>query len=418
MVDKMDSSISFSDTDVRKDPENYGATEVSGYSAKISHDKEGRGALDIAEDELGYDGEGEKPEEYSEKVEKELGGFLEKLAGMGHTSCFYQANKGVNLEVPRHTTMFLCQFDHPKYLQQSQRYTEAEEFISEFEGDERVEELYMDAKKLYQDMISVEGEKIRKEDARYVLPLGTSAKHIHANLNFVSLANMFRELEGEGSKVPGISEEAVEEILEELGEEETALFNREMMDEYNSTGKGYPVTNMFRDTNRALEEMGSPEETVRPFSKKVDVQEPGYRDSFMNLSNFGPEDSEVKGFLTSMSLSAWHQFMRNDTVKQSVQSVYDAADEGEIVIPPSIDGSEYEEEFEELCGRSLELYGELLDEEGEKAVELVPHALSIDVAFSLDYFNLRNGFMKDRNNSSAQWEIREIAQEVDRRVGD
>ncbi|MFB6217314.1 MAG: FAD-dependent thymidylate synthase, partial [Candidatus Aenigmatarchaeota archaeon] len=120
----------------------YGTPEISVYSAKISHDSKGRSPKEIWESEM---------EEYSEdELEERQSGFLNKLARAGHMSVFYQANVGLNLEVPRHTTMFLCQFPHSKYLQQSQRYTEASEFISELDD---AEELYSKQAQLYEDMI-------------------------------------------------------------------------------------------------------------------------------------------------------------------------------------------------------------------------------------------------------------------------
>ena len=407
--------IDFSDIDVEVDPLGYGSAEIDGYSAKISHDKQGRSALEIARDELGYDGEIEKPENYDEKVRDKLGGFLENLAELGHTSCFYQHDRGVNLEVPRHTTMFLCQFDHPKNLQQSQRYTEAKEFMPHFSENQDINSYYRDAKELYQEMISDDGDKIRKEDARYVLPLGTAAKHIHHSLNLVTLANIYREMDREDARIPSMTEKAVKQTLEALEEEEPAVYSERMVEKFREGSAGFPVTQMFADTNKALEELGTPE-GVEYFRKEVSTD--NYRDSFLNLSNVSPGERKVEGFLTSMSLSAWHQFMRHDTMKQSVQSVYDAAKQGRIVVPPSIQGSEYEEEFEKLCEGGLALYDMFSDVYGDDMIELVPHALEIDVAFSLDHYNMNGGFMEDRDSSSAQWEIRDIAQEIDSMVGD
>lgn len=413
----MGNHINFSELKVETDPENYGTTEISAYSAKISHDKRGRSALEIAADELGFNGREDIDEQYQEKLEEKVGDFLEKLAKAGHTSTFYQSNEGLNYQVPRHTTMFLCQFDYPKYLQQSQRYTKAEEFITELEDNKDVKEIYERAHRFYNKMISDEGTKIRKEDARYILPLGTAAKHIHQNLNFVSLANIYREIEKEDSRIPSISKKAVDEGLKALNHEEPVVFNKKLIDIYNENDKGYTVTNMFSETNKAIENLINGEKNkVLSFCADVDFQSNEYKESFLNLSNYGQMNPSVTGFLTSMSLSAWHQFMRNDAVKQSVQSIYDAAEKGEMFVPESIVESEYIKEFEKLFDDSMNLYSKLREDEGDDAIELVPHALGIDVAFSIDYFNFKRGFIADRKHGGAQWEIREIAKQVDQKI--
>ncbi|MFP4150812.1 MAG: FAD-dependent thymidylate synthase [Candidatus Aenigmatarchaeota archaeon] len=396
-------------SEIPQDPENpeWGATEASVYPAKISHDQEGRSAKDIWEVE--------KEDMDPKKLEQEQRGFLERLAGMGHTSCFYQANVGLNYEIPRHTTMFLCQFDYPKYLQQSQRYTEADDFTTKYD---RGKELFENQMDFYKQM--VDG-GIEKEDARYVLPLATSAKHIHQNTNFVGLANVFRVLESEESKVPSVSSGVMDDTLEKLKDREPILFDRKLIDIYNETGNGYPVANMFSEGNEWVDETLNfldGFEEVRPFEKDVDLnlfrrakKLDDQATTFLNLSN---NTEEVEGYVSKMSLSAWHQFMRNDTVKQSVESIYDAAERSEIVIPESIEESNYTEDYLDLCGESLKIYEGLSRRYGkDEALEVLPHGMNIGVAFSLDGFNLTKGFMEDRNNEAAQWEIREIARELD-----
>ncbi len=415
----MEEEIKFSDVEVEADPQGYGATEINAYSAKISHEQLDKSALELVREDLGYDGKEEKDEEYQELLDEKVGDFLRKWLKGGHTSIYYQSNKGLNYKVPRQTTMFMCQFDYSKYLQQSLRYTEADDFISAFEGDERVEELYERSKELYNKMISDDEEDIKKEDARFVLPLGTAAKHIHQNLNFISLANIYREINKESSRIPDITKEAIDKGLEALEEQEPIMFNRKNIEIYNDhNDKGYTVTNMFSETNQALKDIkNNGNGAVTTFCVDIeDLENSEYKESFLNLGNYGVMKPSVKGFLTSMSLATWHQFMRNDAVKQSVESVYDAAERGDIVVPPEIQISKYLEDFEELCERSLDVYEELREEAGDNAIEVVPHALSLDVAFTVDYYNFDRGFIQDRKHKGAQWEIREIAQEVDETI--
>lgn len=391
----------------------YSATEVSVYSTKISHDKEGRSAKEIWQAEKG---------EYEEnELRGENRNFLDKLGNLGHSSAFYQANVGINYEIPRSLTMFFCQFDFSKYLQQSLRYTPAKFFISSLADSEEVRELYTDQMDLYREMVD---EGIRKEDGRYVLPLATAAKHLHENTNLVDLANHYRVLESENSKLPPFTEEILDGALEMLGGEEPNLFRKELIDIYNRNEKHWPVANIFSKENRwvnqALNQLDS-DETVSEFHQPIDQElieksRGKFSDealSFLNLSNLMGSTEEVEGYVSSMSLAAWHQFMRQDTTKQSVESVYDAASRGNIVVPPSIQGSGQERDYRDLCQRALETYEERGREEGEeKAVEVLPHGLELGIAFSVDGFNAMKGFLPDRTDEAAQWEIRRIAKEV------
>lgn len=380
----------------------YSTSEISVYSSKISHDTAGRSPKEIWESER---------EEYEEdELKGRQSGFLNKLARAGHMSVFYQSNVGLNLEVPRHTTMFLCQFPHSKYLQQSQRYTEASEFISDMD---EAEELYSKQAELYEDMIE---DGISKEDARYILPLGTAATHIHQNTNLTGLSNMYRVIQSDTSDVPGITSNSVDMVFSKLSEEEPVLFDRDLMETLNENTPGYPVANMFSEGNeyvdRLIEEKSDENSTVR-FSTDIDEDllenSSDEARSFLNLTS---DMEEVKGYFTSMSLSAWHQFMRNDTVKRSVESVYDAAGRREVIVPPEIEESDYENTFRDLFDESMDMYEGLRNDKGTDAIEVVPHALGIGVASSFDWFNKRGGFVDDRSSKSAQWEIRDIARTV------
>lgn len=393
------------------DDSEWGVTEATVYHAMISHDPEGRPPFEIWKSDRKSMEDGE--------LEKKKRGFLDKVLGeSGHTSCGYQANVGLFFKVPRHTTMFLCSFDHSKYLQQSMRYTKAERFISEIDKKE-AKELFEKQNRLYNKMID---DGIAREDARFVLPLA-SASNIHQNTNFVGLANIFRVISSEHSKVPESSRKIIEKGLEELKSEEPELFRRELIRKYNHIGKGYPIANLFSDSNRWVNkirgELGS--EKVTSFDIDIDsdlVGESRERNdqafSFLNLSN---EVDKVSGYLTKMSLSAWHQFMRQDTVKQSIESIYNAAERGDIITPHTVSESSYEENYLDLCHESIDFYRKLkLEIDEEKAIEVIPNALSVHVAFSLDGYNTISGFMHDRIQKDSQWEIRKIAKRLKDRI--
>lgn len=385
----------------------WGATEATVYHTMISHDSKGRHPSKIWES----DRKKMKPSELQNKNRL----FLEKVIGeYGHTSCGYQTNIGLVYEIPRHTTMFLCSFDYSKYLQQSLRYTKAGSFTSSLRTEE-VKEIFNKQNNLYNKMID---DSIKKEDARYVLPLA-STSHIHQNTNFISLANIFRVLTSEYSKIPELSKQIIEKALKKLNQKEPDLFRRELIDQYNLIEKGYPIANIFSNSNKWVDEikdkLGSAK--VVSFKKEIDkklVEESkNLNDQAFTFLNLSSQAKRVEGYITKMSLSAWHQFMRQDTVKQSVESIYDAVERGEIIVPDMIKESNYEEAYLDLCQETLEFYEKEKSRVGEeKAIEIVPHALSVYVAFSPDGYNILSGFMHDRIQEKAQWEIRSIAKEV------
>ncbi len=384
---------------------NWGPKESVIYNTRISGDPKGRSALDIWKDKKGSDG-----------LEKEENDFLMFLAERGHISAFYRANVGITYELPRHSTLFLCSFDHPKYMQQSQRYTKAKSFISYTDSSE-VKDIFSKQSQLYREMI--QNKSVPKEDARYILPLGTAATHIHQNTNLAGLMNIYRVIGSENAQIPQITVDAFRSAVKKLGDTSPALFNEEIMDALVKADKGYPVANMFSKKNIWVDEVlenHDKEDAVSSFEYSVSDELKEKADefndealSFLNLTN---NTERVEGYITSMSISAWHQFMRNDTVKNSVESVYSAAERGEMILPPSIRGSRFEEEYIDLFNESLDLYRKIKGQNKRKALEVLPHALGIGVAFSLDGFNTTKGFLPDRTQDAAQWEIRNIARKI------
>ena len=390
----------------------WGVKEATVYNTRISGDPDGRSATDIWKQKR----EDMSKEDLREDEEK----FLGFLSERGHISAFYQSNVGLVYEVPRSTTLFLCSFDFPKYLQQSQRYTKARDFIS-YSRSQEVEEIFKKQSELYNNMIENE---IPKEDARYILPLGTAAEHIHQNTNLAGLMNIHRVIKSESSLLPKITEDIFYKSVEKLEEKDPELFNEKIMDGLIEADKGYPVANMFSDENRWVNEVLDDYDLDKPVGEfrytvdeRLKQRAEDFQDEALTFLNLGDSLEEVKGYITSMSISAWHQFMRNDTVKNSIESVYDAAERGEMIVPPSIEKSNYEENYIDLFKESMELYRKRGGSENKgEAVELVPHGLDLGIAFSLDGFNLIKGFLPDRTQEAAQWEIRDIARHIEKGI--
>lgn len=390
----------------------WGATESTAYSSKISPDRKGRSPTEIWL--------AEKEEHEERKRREKTREFLKRLAKRGHTSCFYQVNVGLNYEIPRHSTMFFCSFDHSKYLQQSQRYTKAKEFITMDNKD--LKEIFEKQRSLYKDMID---SGIKKEDARYILPLGVAAKHLHQNTNFINLANILRVIESENSLVPSLTEEIFEDCLNSLEELQPDLFNRELLELYNKNKKGYPVANMFSKGNIAIKKLTNKlyKETDVVKSFEIDLDERilekalKMNDEALSFLNLSSNLEKIRGYFAPMSLSAWHQFMRNDTVKNSVESVYEAIERSKFVVPPDIKKSNFEERFIDIFHDSIEAYNKSNGKYGaNNALSVIPHALEINVAFNLDNFNIISGFLLDRAQKAAQWEIRGIAERIEEKI--
>lgn len=403
----VDSKVEVSELPYSPKNSEWGATEATVYHAMISHDSEGRASMEIWESD--------KKEMEPREIQRKKREFLEKVIGeFGHTSCGYQANLGLSFEIPRHTTLFLCSFDHSKYLQQSMRYTKSEKFIPDLKSGE-AREIINKQNNLYNEMIK---DGVTREDARYILPLA-SASHIHQNTNFIGIANIFRVLSSKNSKIPRSSEKIIRKGLDKLNLEEPDLFNKELIDKYNLFEKGYPVANIFSEPNKWINEIKVRLKSgkVDNFSREIDLElieeSKSLNDqafTFLNLSN---QAKKIEGYITKISLSAWHQFIRQDTVKQSVESLYDAVEREELIVPKTIKDSGYEENYLDLSRESLDFYESKISELGEeKAIEIIPHGLSLYVAFNLDGYNMLSGFMHDRTQKEAQWEIREVAKDL------
>ncbi|MFP4045944.1 MAG: FAD-dependent thymidylate synthase [Candidatus Aenigmatarchaeota archaeon] len=402
--------VSVAELPANPEHDDWGATEATVYNTRISGDPEGKSSLGIwkaAKEEM-------SPDELKENERKFI---KDTLAKQGHISAFYQADIGLNYEIPRSATLYFCSFDHPKYLQQSQRYTEAKDFISPNVSD-GVNELFAKQSKLYNEMIDTD---IPKEDARYILPLGTAATHLHQKTNLAGLMNIHRNLKSENTEIPDVVEDVFYEAINELNKKDPLLFNEENMDLLIESGKGYPVANMFCEENKWVSEVlddYNVEDIVETFSYSIDQElkdeSRNLNDEAMSFVNLSNDPERVDGYVTSMSLSAWHQFMRNDTVKNAVESLYDAAEKGRKIVPSTVEKSSFEEEFVDLVGESMELYHNRKKKVGKaNAAEVIPHCLDLGIVFSLDGFNRQRGFMPDRTQEAAQWEIRGIARKID-----
>jgi len=132
-------------------------------------------------------------------------------------------------------------------------------------------------------------------------------------------------------------------------------------------------------------------------------------------------------FLEPLSLAAYHQSIRHRTVPTAVESIYSAAERAlknprrNLITPPKIKSLEsIMRRFYDTIHIMLESYQKFLDENvrPSDAVYLLPQALKVYVARMYNAFNLiwPQGYVATRTCSRAQWEEREVAYEIWRRI--
>ncbi len=118
-----------------------------------------------------------------------------------------------------------------------------------------------------------------------------------------------------------------------------------------------------------------------------------------------------------VSLAAWNEIKRHRTVRQSVESLYLAAERGRFYLFGE-EGKKYKEMLEE----SISLYEDLVSEGISKseALYILPHALKVKITLLLDGYHLFSpfGFFGVRMCSKAYAEVREFCMRVKERIAE
>ncbi|MCJ7450659.1 MAG: FAD-dependent thymidylate synthase [Candidatus Nanohaloarchaeota archaeon QJJ-9] len=392
----------------------WGPFETAVYTGRTTYDQKGESPTEIKKT-------GPR-EHWNMKSSKEFYNFM---ASRGQSTPLTATNHGLQYKVPRVATLALCSSDYARFMQESQRYVDVDTMMSKLIDDEEVREMYEDMISLYNDMNQEETD-VRKEDARYITPLATGAKHIHENGNLLSFANYFRLIESDYNDMPPAFELAVDKAYKELNELEPRYYDKEVIESFvygeeGDKNRGHAVPNIFTESNPAVNELLERADTdsmVEKISYTVDeriVERASEMDdasrTFLNLDKGLPELEFF--FAPNFSIPAVHQAIRHDTVEMSPESIYDAAKRGEVVVPKTIRGTRFEEDYKSVAKEAIGLYHEKKDDYGKsEAVEILPHALGMGLAISPDNDNLLGNFMNQRTKEDAQWEIREVAQEI------
>ena len=271
---------------------------------------------------------------------------------------------------------------------------------------------------------------VELEDARYVLPLASKTSLFIAS-NLESLIGFI--LKSHENMTEYYPEELVliGQLIEEQISSIAPMLLRARMD-FKAPLPTYPYANPYKPRDPLMESIiADANYPDKPMLLGLNVH-PGamkYAESLLSdpsmAASLNPFIYAL--FLEPLSLAAYHQSIRHRTVPTAVESIYSAAERAlkdrrrNLITPPKIKSSEsLTRRFYDTIHVMLESYRRFLDENlrPSDAVYLLPQALRIYVARMYNAFNLLwpQGYVATRTCSYAQWEEREVAYEIWRRI--
>jgi thymidylate synthase ThyX len=340
--------------------------------------------------------------------------------GNGHGSVADQAYFTYSIEnLPRAATLQLCLPEYLSHLQQSLRRASADRGYYISKDTSMSDKMLKETKNVMADVFDFYAKAkeagIPIEDARYPLPLATKT-NIQTSGDVRELQHL-HAMNSQG-EVPDVVQYTVNEMIQLGNEYSPGLFkdrgkNYETLawrpsSQLYSSGNEL-VNNLINDNYDSFARAGtlmighssltkkSPELVKRAIREKNET----------DLSALKHTHFE---FLSPMSLASFHQATRQRTWNHSVESIYDAMERRDIVVPPSIFKSDMKEEYAELSRSIIGLYDELVDDgvPRSEAILYAPHSLEVTDLIHVDGWNAIHSIGK-RRCTTAQWEIRLIA---------
>jgi thymidylate synthase (FAD) len=353
-----------------------------------------------------------------ERLKKEKG-VLKNSFGRGHGSVGDQNYFFFCFEdIPRAATLQLCLPEYLSHLQQSLRRAKASrgfylpEAVKNSEFGKKSEELLNGSFELYERMSDA---GIPGEDARFILPLYTLT-----NIQSGGDAREWLHLEQMSKRpgVPSIVSEVVSSAVSQARSKAPYLF--ENFGFNYETLAWFPSSQLFSPANQTMRDLisrrGSDKPELLGSLCPIDITEEGVGRAIKDRDE--AEISNLKRihfeFLIPMSLACFHQATRQRTWNHSIESIYDAAEtEGRMVVPPSVENSQFAEEFRNFHEKMMSLYKEMSGSgiPKEEAIGVVPHSLVLYDAIHINGWNVVHSIGK-RTCVEAQWEIRRIAREI------
>ncbi len=324
------------------------------------------------------------------------------------------------------------------YLQESQRRSMVgkENFFipSRILRNEELKSAYLKAvNTAYETYIRLVDEGTGLEDARYILPLA-SATSLFSSGSFEAFFGFIIDAERYGDGSPWYPEE-LSIIGKKISEasRSTAPLLTEARLKFRINLPTYPYANPYREkgdiVEKLVEKHGAGNIVMLGLISLIDEAD------LAKGSLLEPAKAHVLNpliqviFLEHMSLAAYHQAVRHRTVPTAVESIYSAAErcllepEQNLITPPKIAGNEkLRRLFLSTAVMLLEAYRKLIESGAypSDAIYLIPQAMKVHVIRSYNAFNLLwpQGFIAARTCNTSQWEVRRIAYEIWRQVGE
>ncbi|PSO03625.1 hypothetical protein B9Q10_00340 [Candidatus Marsarchaeota G2 archaeon ECH_B_SAG-E12] len=322
----------------------------------------------------------------------------------------------VGENVPRLASLFLCSPHYLSHEQQSLRYTEPKSFclpktVSENDKlSEKTKKVLSHSYNLYKEMVENE---IPKEDARSVLPLA-----VNSNITTIGGGREFTYLvacsKNNSISLPSVIKDIVSQIENELVKVAPEVF-RNRGPNYDLR-RYYPAPQIFSRKNefveQAIKKSNGEKVTLLSFNEnnlELNKEKIAKRIIDNDLSFYTNLLHIRATFLVKMSLEAAHQAIRHRTWNHDFESIYNAAERFEYVVPPKIQTSKFLQKYHEMIGELYDLYNETKYEiSQEEAVIFLSNAHYIYDVIELDGWNII-GNLPLRTCEKAQWEIRSIA---------
>ncbi|MEA2113243.1 MAG: FAD-dependent thymidylate synthase [Patescibacteria group bacterium] len=359
------------------------------------------------------------------RIKKEKA-VLKNSFGRGHGAVGDQNYFIFSIEnLPRLATLQLCLPEYLAHLQQSLRRAKASRGFHLSEGIKtsalsyKAQETLSKSFELYEKMTQA---GVPGEDARFILPLCTLT-NIQTGGDARELSHLWTMSQGKG--VPSVVRMIVDEILAQAIKVAPYLFedfgfNYERL-------AWYPSAQLYASDNEMLRQLikhyGQDDNVVLidsstgviPMDKEA-VNRAVVDRNEAELANLKHIHFE---FLTSMSIAALHQAIRQRTWNHSIESIYNAAKDAIFslkerrIVPPSIKKSIFYDEYAACHDDMIMLYHELLVSGTLKseAIGVIPHSLKIWTAVHVNGWNAIHSIGK-RTCLTAQWEIRKIARKM------
>ncbi|MCD6367633.1 MAG: FAD-dependent thymidylate synthase [Candidatus Aenigmarchaeota archaeon] len=347
--------------------------------------------------------------------------IIRESYGRGHGSVGDVAHFTFSIKgLTRAATLQLTGPTFLEHEQQSFRRTKVKNFYIPEEIREsplygKITKLLEEVSELYYEMLE---KNIPMEDARFCAPLLTKT-----NITTTGNARELQHLHAmnEQGEVPSYVKDVVEDII--LEARKVAPFLFEKYESNYETLAWYPSTQIFSSENKTIEKLvkkyGEPKDPVLVAYSSIDMDEEEIDDAILNRNE--AELANLKhihfDFLVRNSIVTNHQIRRQRTMDLSDESIYTAAERGNIIIPPKIRNSNFEEDFEHKNRELLDLYEELVEEgvPRSESIGVIPHSLEMYTLIHVNGFNSYH-FIGKRTCVEAQWEIRGIARKIANKI--